>query len=189
MRILHIGLVGAAIFGLMGVAIGLAIAYVFGGPPRSLAMMIGGFTYVAALILFFGGHWRYEAVRRRVRRMLLRREDINDADFVAAFPDIDSTLLLQARQAVGEFFDVPSTKLHPTDTLRDDLQFKKLGFPAYCFVLGRALAFHGVPSDDCGVCVDIIGDIGDLADVTIRLLEEYKEASADRELDNNHDVS
>ncbi len=75
-----------------------------------IALMPAAFVFVAALILFARDRGRHALTKRAVRRMLLARNDVNDSDFFAHFPDADSKLMAQIRQAISLFFECPSGK-------------------------------------------------------------------------------
>ena len=117
----------AAMIGIVAFVIGLIAAVIANDPtfphPLIVGAMTGGMTFVAALILVARDRGRHTSTIRNVRQVLLARQDINDGDYLAHFPDANSTLVAQTRQAVSDFFDVPVQKIHPTDSLRDDLQF------------------------------------------------------------------
>ncbi len=97
------------------------------GQRLLIALMTAATAFVAAVILISRDRRRRAAVVQSVRQMLLDREDVSDTDFANHFPDHDPTLIVQTRQAVAEFFEVPAVKLHPTDGLRKDLKFDLAG--------------------------------------------------------------
>ena len=189
MKKLYVAFVLSAILGAVGALLGLVFGLVFAlaiGGPLILTLLlsgvgVGGIVFVAALPLFTRDQFRYGAAVRKVRKTLLSREDIGDAEFVAAFPEIDSALLLQTRQAIAEFFDVPEAKIDPTDKLREELQFKTLELQLFEVVVPRVLAMNEVECEDPPFRTSNLVTIGDLADTVQGLLESYKELSENRE--------
>jgi hypothetical protein len=125
-------LVGALgfFFGLIGA---LFVSDASGAERLILAAMPAAMAFVAAILLGFRDMARYKAAKRRVRRIVLARQDISDRDFTSHFPDCNATWLVQTRHLVARFFDVPPEKIHPTDELREDLRFDSL--EAYWVIL------------------------------------------------------
>lgn len=78
-----------------------------------VSAMAASMAFVAASLLIFRDHRRRLTAKQRVRRLLLRWED-----FTEQAPErhsIESSLLVQTRKAVADFFDVPMNKIRPTD--------------------------------------------------------------------------
>jgi hypothetical protein len=80
-----------------------------------IACMPAASTFVATILLCL-----------RDRRSLLDRENISDDEFVAHDSNSNPKLLLQTRDAIAKFFDVPASKLRPNDDLRAVLRADKL---------------------------------------------------------------
>lgn len=133
------------------------------GERLMLAMMPAGMAFVAAMILFSRDYLRQTRTIRLVRQALLIRVDVSDAEFVAHFPTVDTTLLVQTRQAVARFFGVPPAKVHPTDQLRQDLQFETLEPGFHSFVVHDVLYARQLPLHPFTFRTGHLKSIGDLA--------------------------
>jgi hypothetical protein len=170
-----------------------AVAFVFGvigslfateaslGERLMIALMPAAMAFIAAFLLFSRDHARHVATMRSVRRMLLDREDINDSDYLAQFPDADSTLIAQTRRAVSEFFDVPVQKIHPTDSLRKDLRFDTLEPGFHSFVVYRVFAARNVEPQPFAFNTSDLSNIGDLSNEIQRVLDSFKSANQSNE--------
>jgi hypothetical protein len=162
-----------------------AVAFVFGviaslvateaavGERLMTAFVPPGIAFVAALLLFAMDRARHTSTMRSVRQMLLARPDVEDHDFFAQFPDADSTLIAQTREAISRFFDIPMQKIHPNDNLRNDLQIDTFEPAFHSFVVTDVLrARHIAPRpftfSTCGLT-----DIGDLAKEIQRVLHGF----------------
>ncbi len=165
-----------------------AVAFVFGiigslfateadiGERLMIAVMPAAIAFVAALILFARDHARHTSTMRPVRQVLLARQDVNDHDFFAHFPDADSTLITQTRQAISQFFDVPAQKIHPTDDLRNDFQFDTLEPSFHSFVVYHVLDVRNVAPQPFTFNTGDLTDVGDLAKEIQRVLDGFDPA-------------
>lgn len=128
----------------------------------AIAGMFAATVVVAVVMLCARDSIRY-SIRNRmniraVRRMLLARDDLVDDPLLHALPEPESTSIVQTREAVAHFFDVPAQKVRLTDTLRGDLRSdlfeQDLQFFAMRHVLNarhvtcRGWRFPTVDSDD-----------------------------------------
>ena len=111
--------IAAFVVGLIG---SLFAATASPGERLLIAVGVAATAFVAALILAVRDFSRHRSTVKAVRRMLLARKDIAEADFASHFPDIDPALLGQIRQVIADFFHVPATKVHPGDNPRGHLQ-------------------------------------------------------------------
>jgi hypothetical protein len=91
-----------------------------------IACMPAAFTFVATILLCLRDHSSQNESIAFVRRSLLDRENISDDEFVAHDSNSNPKLLLQTRDAIAKFFDVPASKLRPNDDLRAVLRADKL---------------------------------------------------------------
>jgi len=144
-----------------------------------IALMPAALAFIAALLLFARDHARHTATMRMVRQMLLARQDISDGDYLAHFPEADSTLIAQVRQAVSELFDVPAQKIHPTDSLRNDLRFYALEPYFHSFVVYHVLAARNITPRSFTFNTGALTDIGDLAKEAQRVLDGFDSAKQD----------
>lgn len=168
-----------------------AVAFVFGiigslfateanlAERLMIATMPAAMAFIAALILFSRDHARHTGTMRTVRQMLLARHDISDGDYLAHFPDADSILVAQTRQAVSQFFDVPAEKIHPNDNLRKDLQFETLEPRFHSFVVYHVLDARNVAPQPFTFNTGDLTDLGDLAHEIQRVLDGFDTAKTD----------
>jgi hypothetical protein len=85
----------AAMIALPAFAIGFLATLISGGgilPSLGAGAMSGGLAFLAALILAKRDQAQQRAVMRRVRELLLHRQDVSDETFLAAFPGADAKL-------------------------------------------------------------------------------------------------
>ncbi len=181
MRGLITGLVGCA-------AMIAAVAFVLGligslfattanfGERLLIAAGVAAVAFVAALMLFIRDYASRTAAIRAVRRMLLARSDVSDADFSSHFPEVDPTFLGQIRQAVSGAFRVPAAKIHPGDNLRRTFRCDVLEPEFHSIVIfdilktrkvtpapGQLFAFHS----------SALNSFGDLAKEIQRILDGF----------------
>ena len=134
------------------------------GPERLMyAAMPAAMAFVAAMLLSLRDRIRYQAARRRVRRNLLHREDVSDAEFAAHFAGSDSAWLVQTRQAVARFFDVPAEKIYATDDLRKDLKIDTVEPMLHMFITGQLAKARNLPQRPVAFNTARLIDLGDLA--------------------------
>jgi hypothetical protein len=143
--------------------------------------MTAAMAFVAASILWYRDQAQHRRAVRTVRQRLLARSDMIDADYLAHFPNVDSLLLAQTRRAVSQFFDVPPEKIHPSDRLREDLQFDRLQPSFHTFVVYHVLEARKVTPQLFEFRTRDLADLGDLANEIQRILGGFNQAKT------NHD--
>ena len=137
------GMIGCAgILALVAFILGLLFSFFFTVDHWShrflIACMPAAFTFFAAILLCLrdqSAHSEHIAV---VRRSLLQREDTPDDDFVTSNPN--AKLLIQTRDAIANYFDVPAVKLSPNDDLRNNLRADKLEPSFQMYVVDSVVA-------------------------------------------------
>ena len=173
----------AFVFGLIGSLFATGASF---AERIMLAAMPAAMAFAAALALFARDHWRYASVVRAVRQVLLARDDVTDAEFSSYFPDSDSVLLGQIRQAVSVFFDVPAAKIHPTDDLRRDLRCDKLEPSLHSFVVYHVLNARSIAPQSFVFHTIALNGFGDLVKEIQRVLDGFdcgKEHDSCRKID------
>lgn len=180
----------------MGIAMGCAgalaaVAFLIGlvcslfangatfGERMTMATMPAGMTFVAALFLLVRDRWRFASTMRSVRRRLLARLDMSDAQFVEHFPTSEPSLVAQTRQAIAAFFNVPVQKIHSTDSLRKDLGFEALEPGFHSFVALHVLAARKVEPQPFLFHTGDLSDIGDLINEMQRVLDRVRAVDQD----------
>jgi len=149
------------------------------GGRLTLAIMSGTMTFLAALLLLARDRWRFTSTIRSVRRTLLARQDVSEAEYLKHFPASDPSLVVQTRQAVAAFFNVPVQKIHSKDNLRKDLGFESLEPGFHSFVAFHVLAARKVQTQSFLFNTGGLVDIGDLANEIQRLLDGFKATDHD----------
>lgn len=158
----------AAIFAALTLIPSLLISLAVGGeanlPERLLVGSILPVVTFAAVFLLCCRDYAFWSLRfRSVRKRLLKLADINDSDCLDACPDVDARLALQTRQVIGEFFDVPSTKIHPNRDLKKLLQWDRLEPGISGFVGVRMLELNQI--ERTFFCIET-QEFRDLVDLT-----------------------
>jgi len=87
--------------------------------------------------------------------------------------------VVQTRQAVAAFFNVPVQKIHSKDNLRKDLGFESLEPGFHSFVAFHVLAARKVQTQSFLFNTGGLVDIGDLANEIQRLLDGFKATDHD----------
>lgn len=165
-----------------------AVAFVFGAigslfatgatlaERLMISIMPAAIAFVAALLLFTRDRARHSAALHEVRRVLAARDDVADQDFLACFPDIDSTLLRQTRVAIAEFFGVSTEKIHPTDRLHEDLRLGTFDPDFHSFVVYQVLSARMVELRPFTFRTAGMADVGDLAKEIQRVLDRLSKS-------------
>lgn len=83
-------MIAAAAF-LLGILGSLFVAEANLADRLMMAFLPAGMAFIATLMLFARDHWRHAATMRSVRRMLLDRALVDDAEHLAHSPDADPT--------------------------------------------------------------------------------------------------
>lgn len=165
------GMIAAVAFFIVGI-ITLFVPDGTIGERLLVAALAAATVFVAAILLCARDHMRHLAALRRVRRMLLARENANSRDFAAHFPMVDAALIVQTRDAVSAFLGVPAAKLRHTDRLRNDLQFDALEPAFHSFVVYSILAARSVAPQPFTFRTGELADLGDLANEVQRILDD-----------------
>jgi len=139
------GMIGCAgALALVAFILGLPFSFFFTVDHWShrflIASMPAAFTFVATILLCMRDHSSYNESTALVRRSLLDRADTSDDEFVALISNSDAKLLLQTRDAIAEFFNVPTCKLLPDDDLRTVLLADKLEPSFQMYVVDSVIA-------------------------------------------------
>lgn len=155
-------------FGLVGSMFVTGISF----PERlMLAGMPAVFAFLAALLLACRDRFRHAKIRRQVREHLLEEKPVDNSDFVAAFPNLESDLILQTRQAISEFFDVPIATIHPSVDLRNDLAWESLSPGLMVFVTQRVFSSFRFTSQYLAIETEEQNSLGDLCEELRRILQ------------------
>jgi hypothetical protein len=168
---------------LFGLIVSLFGADATMGERLLMAVMVAGMAFVAALLLLWRDRARHKAAVKSVRKRLLERKDIGDAEYLAAFQGADVTLIAQTRRAVADFFDVPVQKIHPTDNLRQDFKFAVFEPGFHSFVLVHVFKARGVQPKPFGFRTSHLATIGDLANEIQRVLDGFESGHVDNEIE------
>ncbi|MDX1967383.1 MAG: hypothetical protein SFV23_09445, partial [Planctomycetaceae bacterium] len=99
--------------------------------------------------------------------------DMSDATFLASRPSEDAALLLEVRNAIARFLDVPHVKVHRDLRLFDDLHIDKLSPAFHFYVVDSVLATRKVIPQRFGLSVTGLNSIDDLSQAILEL--EYSE--------------
>ncbi|QDU93625.1 hypothetical protein [Lignipirellula cremea] len=125
-------------------------------------IMIGGFTFVAALLLGARDHFQRNAVLRKVRRNLLADAATSREEFVALRPFDDVALLLETRTAVAKFFDAPVEQIGRDVHLIRDLHVDQFE-PMFTFlVVGSLVSARWSEEQRFGFSTDGLETLDDL---------------------------
>lgn len=139
------GMIGCAgVLASIAFILGLPFSLFFTVDHWSQRLLIAGmpaaFTFVATILLCLRDHSSQNESITLVRRSLLDRKDAADDEFVALVSNSDAKLLLETRDAIAEFFDVPSCKLRPDDDLRAVLRADKFEPAFQMYVVDSVIA-------------------------------------------------
>lgn len=93
-------------------------------------------TFFAVILLGSRDSARYSATIKKVRGNLLASWDSTDEQFLSARPCKDASLLLELREAIAQFFDVPACKVARDVDLISDLYVDQLE-PTFQFAVVR----------------------------------------------------
>ncbi|QDT93807.1 hypothetical protein [Gimesia algae] len=93
-------------------------------------------TFFAAVLLGSRDFARHSATIKKVRGNLLASWDSTDEQFLSARPCEDTSLLLELREAIAQFFDVPACKVARDVDLISDLHVDQLE-PSFQFAVVR----------------------------------------------------
>jgi|GEM_PF-2543520 len=136
----------------------------------------GGLGFCIALAVFICAlrdNLRYRRAWRAVQRELQARPDVTEGEFLDHFPDHDPELVKRIRKGIAASLDVPVTKIHPADRLRD-LGFRSLAPPIWSFLLDHVMEGRDVPAQVVAFGSDALVDIEDLLRHAQRMLDSLK---------------
>jgi hypothetical protein len=105
----------------------------------AVSAMMAAMPVTAIALLAWRDKAAFHRTKRKVMRQLMQRSDVSDSEFCAPFPHQDPRPLLDVRNAIAAFFGVPSSKIHPTDDLIDDVAWRALSPSILCFTTYRVL--------------------------------------------------
>jgi hypothetical protein len=106
-----------------------------------IAVMIPAMVAVAVSLLAWRDGIAFRRAKKAVRRRLLTRIDVTDSEFCGSFPENgDLGLILEVRNAIATFFQVPVGKIHPDDSLSEDFAGQQLQPSLRLFLFHRVLA-------------------------------------------------
>jgi hypothetical protein len=168
---------------MLGCAIPVAIVFFAFGMLGSLVVpgmsvveradvgaMTGGMAFLASTLLYLRDRAKMSAAKRQVHQRLMARNDVADADFCGVFP-IDESILIDVREALARFFDVPSLKIHTGDNLRDDYKYNVLEPSLHMFAIARILRKRGREIGSFRFPECPISSVGDFANEISRLVK------------------
>ncbi|WP_146504630.1 hypothetical protein [Rubinisphaera italica] len=120
-------------------------------------------VFLANFLLMLRDYSQFKKYNTRVGDMLRSLDDQSDEHFLAAHPTENSDLLLKIRQAISDFFEVPSTKIHRDAHLIDDLNVHKLQ-PSFQFsVVNTVISSQPDKQNSFFFCMDDINTIDEFA--------------------------
>lgn len=93
-------------------------------------------TFFAAILLGSRDFIRHSATMQDIRKNLLNNPDTTEEQFLSARPCEDTSLLLELREAIAQFFDVPACKVARDVDLISDLHVDQLE-PTFQFAVVR----------------------------------------------------
>ncbi|HAW29828.1 MAG TPA: hypothetical protein DCY03_17175 [Planctomycetaceae bacterium] len=93
-------------------------------------------TFFAAILLGSRDFARHSATMQDIRKNLLNSPDTTVEQFLSARPAEDPSLLLELREAIAQFFDVPVCKIARDVDLISDLHVEQLE-PTFQFAVVR----------------------------------------------------
>lgn len=144
-----------------------------------MAAMPAVVTFVAALLLSTRDSAKHSGTVQSVRNALLGGDDTSDDDFVSSRPSKDATSLLEARQAISRFFDVPTGKIGRDVRLIHDLHVDRLEPSFQFYVIDSVIASQQVAPKPFGFSMAGLETIDDLTDAIRNVLDGF-----DRNSDN-----
>lgn len=113
------------VFGI-GFALSLLVREVTWTERVIMAVFPASMVFVAFLVLSIRDHVEHSVVMQSVRDKLLISRDTSNDDFLSLKPFDEATILLDVRQAISDFFDVPAKKVNRDVRLFQDLHADKL---------------------------------------------------------------
>jgi hypothetical protein len=171
----------AAVLAVVPLALGSIIALFMTDAPVGsrliVATMPAAITFVAALLLAASDNARHRSNINSVRKLLLSRNQVDDATFCLYFPDADPEMLTLTRDGIAHFFGVPSACIHPTDQLDPDLRFTSLEPAFHTSVTFHVLAKCGAIEAPFTFRSHRVSDVATLAKEISRILKRLPNVS------------
>jgi len=128
-------------------------------------------TFVAMLLLFVRDSvWR-SSTMRKVRAYLLACNDSTEEQFMSSRPCNDAALLLETREAISRFFDVPTVKIGRDVHLIHDLYVDKMEPSFQVYVVDSVIAAHPLAPRSFGFAMAGIASIDDLTQAIRKVLD------------------
>jgi hypothetical protein len=113
-----------------------------------IAIGVAAAAFVAAWLLAGDDQARRKEAVRSIRRTLVERQGLADAEFASQIPGGDRALGIQVRRAIAAYFQVPSEKIFPSDELRRDYQYDLLGPGFELYVVEHVTTARCIESRD-----------------------------------------
>ncbi len=171
----------AAVLAVVPLVLGSVIALFMTDAPvvgrLTVATMPAAITFVAAMFLAALDNARHRSSINSVRKMLLSRNQVDDAAFCSYFPDADFEMLTLTREGIAHFFDVPSACIYPTDQLDPDLRFTSLEPAFHTFVTFHVLAKCGAIEAPFTFRSNRVSDVATLAKEISRIKKRLPNVS------------
>jgi hypothetical protein len=179
----------AAMIGLVAFVIGLVLS-LFRGDKNSPSPLVcgaisGGMAFFAALLLFARDSSRQQAAISFVRRKLLGRQGVDDSEFCRHFPDCDAKLVIDIRAAIGAFYNVPPERVHPNDSLQQDLRVDTLEPSFHYFVISHIAECRKVTLGPFSFRLSALQNLHDFATEIQTILNALEMAANDQDLDQH----
>ncbi|WP_339729515.1 hypothetical protein [uncultured Gimesia sp.] len=155
---------------LIGFVISLFIRELTWGERLPMAIIPAFCTFVAAFLLGNRDYARYSSTMKNVRNYLLACNDSTDEHFLSCKPYEDDSLLLETRNAISQFFDVPSLKIRRDIDLIRDLQIDKMELPFNLSVIRVVIASRQVEPKPFHFTTTNLTSIDDLTNAILKFL-------------------
>lgn len=99
-------------------------------------------TLIAVFLLSFRDLRQKQKEYSGIRGRLLERTDTPEEDYLASFPEgtslSDREILLEIRQLIADFFNVPANKIEKNLSFENDLKLQQLFLPLILGIFQRA---------------------------------------------------
>ena len=91
-------------------------------------------AFVASVILALRDRSNWAFAYASVRTKLLSRSDLDDTAFCCFLHNENEQIAVDVRSSVARFFNIPQTKIYPSDNLESDLESSQLTLGLQGFV-------------------------------------------------------
>jgi hypothetical protein len=146
------------------------------GGRVGLALFTAAMPFSAALLLGYRDMLRYRSRARQVGSRLIPLPDSTDDEFLAAKPCSNVELLLETRQAISAFFDVPSTKIGRHLRLVEDLQVEDFVPVFQASVVGTIVSSRVEEKRMFAFSMDGLKSIDDFAAAIQKALDDMEQS-------------